>query len=243
MAPRPDFSSLTALIINCTLEKSPRVSHTSRLIDLAVGIMGREKVTVDQVRFVDHEVPPGIYSDMTEYGWDTDEWPELFERVMKADILVIASPIWMGQISSVAKKLIERLDAMSAKTNEKGQFIYYGKVGACIITGNEDGVKHAAMSLLFSLQHIGYSIPPQADCGWIGEIGPGPSYGDTTYEGKSLPAPKGYDSDFTNRGVTFMTYNLLHLATLLTSQGGYPAYGNSSKDWEEGEKWQFRSPK
>ncbi|WP_373523839.1 flavodoxin family protein [Aquiflexum sp.] len=121
---KPEFNSLNAIFINCTLEKSPRVSHTSRLIDVSKGIMERENVSVDEIRFIDHEVPPGEKPDMTEYGWENDEWPELFKRVMKADILVFATPIWLGDKSSVAKKLIERLDGMSDKTNEKGQAIY-----------------------------------------------------------------------------------------------------------------------
>lgn len=242
MASFSDFRNLKALFINCTLEKSPRLSHTARLLAVAQGIMEREQVAVDQIRLVDHTVPPGVYPDMTEYGWEKDEWPELFQRVMRADILVVATPIWLGEKSSECKKLIERLDSMSSETNDKGQFIYYGKVGGCMVTGNEDGVKHSAMGILYSLQHIGFTIPPQADAGWIGEIGPGPSYGDTEYQDKSLPGPMGFDCDFTNRATTFLTYNLLHLASMLKSQEGYPSYGNSSQKWKEGEKWQFQKP-
>lgn len=111
--------------------------------------------------------------------------------------------------------------------NDKGQYLFYGKVGGTIITGNGDGVKHCAMGVLYALQHLGYSIPPQADAGWIGEVGPGPSYGDTEWNGKKLSPPLGTDSDFTNKNTTFMTYNLLHLASTLKEQGGYPSYGNS----------------
>lgn len=239
---KPNFSNLNAIYINCTLEKSPRESHTDTLIEVSKGIMERENVTVEKIRFIDHEVPPGTSPDMTEHGWEEDEWPELFKRIMRADILVLATPIWLGEKSSVAKKLIERLDAMSSKTNEKGQFIYYGKVGGCIITGNEDGIKHSSMGILYSLQHIGYTIPPQADCGWIGEAGPGPSYGDTEYESEKIDPPKGFDSSFTNKNTTFMTYNLLHLASLLKSNGGYSAYGNSSEDWKSGSRWEFKKP-
>ena len=167
---------------------------------------------------------------------------QLFEKVMEADILVIGTPIWLGEKSSEAQKLIERLYAMSAETNSKGQYIYYGKVGACIVTGNEDGIKHCAMGILYSLQHIGYSIPPQADCGWIGEVGPGPSYGDTEWQDKKLSKPAGFDSDFTNRNVTFMTYNMLQLASLLKQQDGYFKYGNSVKEWNNGERWKFAKP-
>ena len=91
---------------------------------------------------------------------------------------------------------------------------YYGRVGGCLITGNEDGIKHCAMNVLYSLQHIGYSIPPQADAGWIGEAGPGPSYLD--------PGSGGPENEFTSRNTTFMTWNLLHLAKLLARGGSRP---------------------
>lgn len=220
-----DFSNLKALYINCTLKKSPERSHTQGLMDFSINIMKKEGLTVDQIRFVDHEVATGVYPDMTEYGWSKDEWPELFKRIMAADILVVGSPIWLGEKSSIAQKLIERLYAMSGKQNDKGQYIYYGRVGGCIITGNEDGVKHCARDILYALQHIGYSIPPQADCGWIGEIGPGPSYLDDESHAQ--------ENEFTNKNTTFMTYNLLHLAKMLKAHDGYPAYGNSVKEWNE----------
>ena len=229
-----DFSELKAVYVNCTLKKSPGTSHTQGLMDVSRGIMEKENVKVDQIRLVDHKVPPGVYPDMTDHGWDADEWPELFERIFAADILIMGSPIWLGEKSSIAQKLIERLYGMSGEKNKKGQYLYYGKVGGCIITGNEDGVKHCAMGILYSLQHLGYSIPPQADAGWIGEVGPGPSYLD-----KESGASK---NDFTNRNTTFMTYNLLHLALTLKLQDGYPAYGNSRRDWDQGSRWKFENP-
>jgi multimeric flavodoxin WrbA len=131
---------------------------------------------------------------------------------------------------------------MSGKTNEKGQYLFYGKAAGCVITGNEDGVKHCAMGILYALQHVGYSIPPQADAGWIGEVGPGPSYGDTEWQGKKISPPLGTDSNFTNRNTTFMTYNLLHLANMLKNQGGYPNYGNSREEWDNGKRWEFENP-
>lgn len=238
----PDFSILKAIYINCTLKKSPEKSHTDTLMDVSKEIMKKEKVSIEEIRFIDHKIATGIYPDMTEYGWDEDEWPTLFKKVMDADILIVGTPIWLGEKSSECQKLIERLYAMSGKTNEKGQYIFYGKAAGCIITGNEDGVKHCAMGILYALQHVGYSIPPQADAGWIGEVGPGPSYGDTEWQGKKISPPLGTDSDFTNRNTTFMTYNLLHLAHMLKSQGGYPKYGNSREDWDNGKRWEFENP-
>lgn len=239
---KSDFKNLKALFINCTLKKSPQDSHTKTLMNVSKNIMVSEGVHVDEMRFIDHNVATGIYPDMTEHGWSQDEWPEIFKRVMNADILIVGTPIWLGEKSSEASKLIERLYAMSGKTNDKGQYIFYGKVGGCVITGNEDGVKHCAMSILYALQHVGYSIPPQADSGWIGEVGPGPSYGDKKWGEKEFDTPVGFDSDFTNKNTTFMTYNLLHLAKILKEAGGYPPYGNVRKSWEEGNKWEFENP-
>ena len=239
---KDNFDNLRALFINCTLKKSPTESHTAKLMQISHDIMTREGVTVNEIRLVDHHVASGIYPDMTAYGWDEDAWPVLFEKILESDILVIGTPIWLGEKSSEAQKLIERLYAMSGETNDKGQYIYYGKVGGCIITGNEDGVKHCAMGILYSLQHIGYSIPPQADCGWIGEVGPGPSYGDTEWKGKAIQPPLGYNNDFTNKNTTFMTYNLLHLAAMLKANNGYSSYGNSKKAWERGVRYEFENP-
>ena len=237
-----DFSDLKVAFVNCTLKKSPATSHTDTLFDISKTIFKKEKVSVDEIRLVDHDVASGVYPDMTEHGWEKDKWPSLFKHIFNADILIIGTPIWLGEKSSEAQKLIERLYAMSGKTNDKGQYLFYGKVGGCIITGNEDGVKHCAMGILYALQHIGYSIPPQADCGWIGEVGPGPSYGDTEWKGEDLETPVGFKSDFTNRNTTFMTYNLLHLAKMMKANDGYPKYGNSRNDWDDGERWEFENP-
>jgi multimeric flavodoxin WrbA len=239
---QPDFSQLKALYINCTLKKSPDKSHTDTLMNVSKEIMKKEKVSIEEFRFIDHNIATGIYPDMTEHGWKEDEWPTLFKKVNEADILIIGTPIWLGEKSSECQKLIERLYAMSGKTNEKGQYLFYGKAAGCVITGNEDGVKHCAMGILYALQHVGYSIPPQADAGWIGEVGPGPSYGDTEWQGKKISPPLGTGSNFTNRNTTFMTYNLLHLANMLKNQGGYPNYGNSREEWDNGKRWEFENP-
>lgn len=236
------FNNLSAIYINCTLKKSPETSHTESLMEVSKNIMRNENVSIEEIRFIDHNIASGVYPDMTEHGWSSDGWPSLFEKIMDADILIVGTPIWLGEKSSEAQKLIERLYAMSGKTNDKGQYIFYGKVGGCVITGNEDGVKHCAMGILYSLQHVGYSIPPQADSGWIGEVGPGASYGDTEWKGEKLETPVGFKSDFTNRNTTFMTYNLLHLAKMLKENNGYSNYGNSRENWDNGKNWNFENP-
>ena len=220
------FDDLAALYINCTLKPTPQLSHTQGLIYKSRAIMDSVGVTTDVIRAVDHDIAPGVYPDMTEHGFATDAWPGLYEKVMAADILVLAGPIWLGDNSSVTKQVIERLYACSSLLNSQGQYAYYGRVGGCLITGNEDGVKHCAMNVLYSLQHLGYTIPPQADAGWIGAAGPGPSYLD--------PGSGGPENDFTNRNTAFMTWNLMHIAALLKRTGGIPAHGNQRSEWDAG---------
>lgn len=224
-----DFADLKAVYLNCTLKRSPEVSNTQGLIDKSVAIMAAQGVTVDQFRIVDHDVATGVYDDMTEHGAASDGWPPILAEVLAADILVLGMPIWLGDKSSVATRVIERLYGHSGEFNDKGQWAYYGRTGGCLVTGNEDGVKHCAMNVLYSLQHIGYVIPPQADAGWIGEVGPGPSYLD--------PRSGGPENDFTNRNISFMTWNLLHTARLLKDAGGFPAGGNSRADWDAGRRY------
>jgi hypothetical protein len=177
---RWDFSDLSALYVNCTLKRSPEVSHTQGLADLSIAIMERNGVAVETIRAVDHEIATGVYPDMTEHGWER------------------------------------------------------GRVGGCLITGNEDGAKHCAMNMLYSLQHLGYVTPPQADSAWLGEAGPGPSYLD--------PGSGGPDNDFTNRNTTFLTWNLLHVARMLKDAGGIPAHGNQRSAWDAGCRFDFANP-
>lgn len=229
-----DFSDLSALFINCTLKKSPEQSHTQGLIDIAASILRKNDVSVEIVRAVDHDIATGVWPDMTEHGWERDDWPDLQERVMAADILVLTTPIWLGEKSSVCTQVIERLYGSSHLLNEHGQYAYYGRVGGCLVTGNEDGAKHCSMNVLYSLQHLGYTIPPQADAAWLGEAGPGPSYLD--------PGSGGPENDFTNRNTTFMTWNLMHLARMIKDNGGVPAHGNQRSAWDAGCRFDFPNP-
>ena len=239
MSKNYDFNGLKALFINCTLTKSPGVSHTQYLVDASRKIMDKQGVKTHVIRAVDHDIATGVYPDMREQGWKFDEWPEIYKKYVRpADILVIAGPIWLGDNSSVTKRIIERLYGNSGDLNKKGQYVYYGKAGGTLITGNEDGVKHCSMNILYSLQHIGYSIPPAADAGWIGEAGPGPSYGDKLDDGSVA----GFDNDFTNRNTTFMTWNLMHMAKMLKDNGGFPAHGNQRSEWDAGARFDFENP-
>ena len=232
--PTPDFSGLSALILNCTLKPHGQASNTEALLSVATAIMEKNGVSTEIVRPVDIDLPPGVYPDMTEHGFDSDGWPALCAKVMAADILILGTPIWLGEESSVCRRVIERLYGESGKLNDKGQYIYYGRVAGCVVTGNEDGIKHCAMTCLYALQHLGYTIPPQADAGWIGPAGPGPSYGD---EGSGGP-----ENDFTQRNTTFMTWNLMHMARILRDAGGFPAHGNQRSQWDAGCRFDHPNP-
>lgn len=232
----PDFSDLKAAFVNCSLKKEPDQSHTGTLMSHAAAVMQAQGVTVDVIHALAHEIAFGMHPDMTEQGWAQDAWPSVYRRIIDADILVLGSPIWLGTMSSVCTQIIERLYSNSTDQNAAGQYVYYGKVGGCLVTGNEDGVKAVSTQVLYALQHIGYTVPPQADAGWIGEAGPGPSYGDAI-EGSDAPA--GFANEFTNKNATLMCWNLMHLARLLKDAGGFPVGGNRVDDWSKQDRWGY----
>ena len=188
--------------MNCTLKKSPQVSNTRALIDKAAALFGELGVESEIIRVVDHNVAFGVSSDERE----GDEWPLILEKVKACDILVIASPIWFGVRSSVCQMVLERLDGTYADGDPvTGQYPLYGKVGGVIVTGNEDGAHDICSNTLFNLTHLGCTIPPNVDCYWVGDAGPGPSYIDA-----------GGDRHlYTNRTVRYMVHNLAHFAKLL----------------------------
>ncbi len=236
--PSKKFVGLKAVYVNCTLKPSPALSNTQGLMEDSIKIMESQGVEVDTIRLADFDVPPGTSPDMREDvdggNQESDDWPELSQRILDADILVIGTPIWLGDKSSIATRLVERLDSLSSETNDRGQYIYYGRTGGVIVTGNEDGAKHVAMNLLFSLSHWGFVVPPNAFASWLGPVGPGPSYLD---EGSGGP-----ETEFTQQNITFMTWNLMHTAAWLRAGGGFPQGGNSSEAWEEGERFGHPHP-
>jgi multimeric flavodoxin WrbA len=120
-----DFSDLKALFLNCTLKKTPELSHTEGLINISKAIMEKNRVKVEVLRPVNYNIAYGVYPDMTEQGWEIDDWPQIYKKVVDADILVITTPIWLGDKSSVCSKAIERLYSSSGDLNEQGQYAYY----------------------------------------------------------------------------------------------------------------------
>ncbi|HRV60184.1 MAG TPA: NAD(P)H-dependent oxidoreductase, partial [Solirubrobacterales bacterium] len=166
----PDrYDDLRAVIFNGTLKRSPEPSQTEALLQIPLGIFSRVGVKVELVRTVDHVFPPGVWPDMTEHGYEVDDFPAIYrEKVVPADIIILAGPIWLGDQASPTRLVIERLYAYSGDVNEAGQWSYYGKVGGAVTTGNEDGGKHVSAQVLYALQHIGLTIPPQTDTYWNG---------------------------------------------------------------------------
>ena len=212
--------NLKALILNCTLKRSPEISNTRALIDKAVTLFHEQGVETEVIRVIDHNVRFGVSSDEGE----GDEWPEILKKIKACDILIIGSPIWFGVRSAVAQMVLERLDGTYDESDpETGQFPLYGKVGGVVITGNEDGAHDVAANTLFNLSHLGCTIPPNVDTYWVGDAGPGPSYIEAGGD-KHL---------YTNKTVRYMVNNLMYFANLLKE---HPIPTNLRKLYEEAQK-------
>jgi multimeric flavodoxin WrbA len=161
---------MRALCLNCTLKRSPEPSNTESLADVVMSALRDEGVETDEIRLVDHQIDPGVVSEAVTGG---DQWPAIREQVIAADILVVATPTWLGQPSSVAKRALERMDAMLSETRDDGETpIAYGRVAGVVVTGNEDGAHHVIAEIAGALIDIGYTIPGQAWTYW--NKGPGP---------------------------------------------------------------------
>ncbi|RDU38190.1 flavodoxin family protein [Neobacillus piezotolerans] len=204
--------TIKALVLNCSLKDSTQPSNTRALIDEIVKIFNQNGVVTEVLRMADYSIGFGVTNEAVN---DNDQWPEIFEKVKQADILLLGSPIWLGEQSSLATLVVERLYGGSSLTNEKGQYLYYNKVGGVVVTGNEDGAKNVSSYLIYALSHIGFTIPPNVDTYWVGEAGPGPSFIEA----------KGNQNEFTVQHAKIAAYNLLHFARLL-KEHPIPAEGN-----------------
>jgi multimeric flavodoxin WrbA len=193
---------LKAVILNCTLKKSPEVSNTEALIQKVVDLMAPLGVESEILRVADYHIPFGTSSDMG----GGDEWPGILAKLKAADIVIVGTPIWFGVRSSITQLVIERLDGSYAQGDpETGQFPLYGKVAGVIVTGNEDGAHDAAGTTLFNLSHLGCTVPPNCDCYWVGDAGPGPSY-----------IEAGGDRHlYTNKTARYLVHNVVFFAGLL----------------------------
>lgn len=204
-----DTTPLTALVLVCTLTPSPADSSSELLGRQVLQALGEHGVTGDVVRVVDHDVKRGVEADMG----DGDEWPALRQRVLDADILVVAAPIWMGHPSSVTQQVLERLDADIAETDDQGRPIMSGRVAAIAVVGNEDGAHHVVAEVAQGLNDVGFTLAAGAGTYWVGE-----AMGSVDYQ----------DLDETPEKVasqnSALAANTAHLARLLKASP-YPAQG------------------
>lgn len=228
------FSDLTDLCINGKLKQSPRNDDTRWLKPVSITPMRNEGVNVETLRLIDHQIPHGMDCGMSYYGYDRDQWTGIFTKVLKADILVVRTPRRLATISCGSKMPIEQLDSKSDELNDKGKSICYAKVAGCIVTGNEDGAENCSSIVLYALQHIGYTIPPQADTAWLGKVGACPSYMNEETDAAN--------HEFTNKNTTITTYNLLHLSSLFKAAEGYRREGNGREAFANGERRAFEKP-
>lgn len=198
---------LSALLINCTLKPSPEGSSTHVLGEQVLNTLAEHGVSPDRIRAVDHRILPGVQADM---GAD-DEWPELRARVLAADILVFATPTWLGQHSSVAQRVLERLDAELSETDDQGRPILFDKVALAVIVGNEDGAHHIAAILFQALNDVGFTVPAQGSIYWNGEAMQTTDYRDLSEVPEKVA-----------QATATAAANAAHLARSL-KVGGYPA--------------------
>ncbi len=201
------MTSLRALVLVCSLKKSPAPSSSELLGTQVLDALKEHDVEGELVRVVDHDIAYGVSTD----EGDGDEWPTLRQKMLDADILVLATPIWMGQPASVCKVVMERLDAELSETDEQGRMLTYGKVAGVAVVGNEDGAHHVSAEIFQGLSDVGFTIPPNAVTYWVGEAMQGTDYQDLD----STP-------EKTATTTATLAANAAHLARLLR-QSPYPA--------------------
>ena len=192
---------MRALVLNATLKSSPEPSNTEALARVVAGALEAEGVEVSWVRLADHRIDPGVVSEAVSDG---DEWPMIHEKLVGADILIMATPTWVGQPSSLCQRAIERMDAMLSETDDAGRPVAYNKVAGIVVTGNEDGAHHIIANVGQCLNDIGYAQPGQNWTYW--NKGPGPS--DDEYSTSD-------EQEWSNTTGLACANNVLHLARAL----------------------------
>jgi len=196
---------MKALIINCTLKPSPDFSNTDALVSKAATQLKDNGFDTEEIRLVDYEIKPGVSSDEGK----GDEWPVILEKIKSCNIFIIATPIWMGHLASTAQRVIERLDDTfynkDLADEKTGQFFTYNKVAGCLVTGDEDGAHSCAAQVLWAMQELGFTIPPNVNAYWVGLAGGGDNYVEAGGE-------KHY---YTNYSLRYMIANLCWFAKLL----------------------------
>jgi len=196
---------LKAIAFNSTLKssKAQNESSTDRMLELIVAELGKFEVETEIIRLADYNIKPGVTSDEGE----GDDWPALRQRVLEAQVLILGSPIWLGQPSSIAKRVLERMDAFLEETDEQGRMVSYGRVAAVAVVGNEDGAHHVSAEIYQALNDVGFTIPANAVAYWVGE-----AMGSTDFvDLEKVP-------DVVTRSVKMLARNTAHLARLLNDK-------------------------
>jgi multimeric flavodoxin WrbA len=189
-----------ALILNCSLKKSPEVSNTEKLAEVVARALREKSVTVETIRLADHDIPPGVVTDLGA----GDGWPAIHDEILASEIVIFASPTWIGRPSSIAQRALERMDGMLSETDEDGRPVAYNRVAGVVVTGNEDGAHHVISEIAGALGDIGFTVPGQAFTYWNKGPGPGPDYLDTE-EGH----------DYAHKTGASMAHNLYSVAAAL----------------------------
>lgn len=200
--------ALTALVLNCSLKSSSDESSTQLLADQLLAALSKHGVTGDSVRLVDLNIAPGVLADMGE----GDQWPDVRRRVVAADILIIATPTWLGSMSSVAQRARERLDAELSETDDEGRLETFGKVGLAVVVGNEDGAHKITADLFQGLSDVGFTIPANGGVYWNGEAMTGTDYKDLDETPEAVAST-----------TATVAANAAHLAAALKAQPYPPA--------------------
>lgn len=199
--------SLRAFGLNCTLKSSPDDSSTQKMLDLIFKSMSTHDVQTSHARVVDYDIKPGVTAD----EGDGDQWPQLRRQIMDAQIFVLATPIWMGQPSSVSKRVLERLDAVLSEIDDDGLYPTFGKVAVVGVVGNEDGAHHVCAELYQALSDVGFTIPAAAGAYWVGEAMGSIDFKDLSKTPKKVAST-----------IDTLASNAVHLARLL-QKSPYPA--------------------
>ena len=197
------MSTLNALVLNCTLKPAPTASSSEVLGQELLEALAEHDVTGEMVRVVDERVKFGVQVD----EGDGDGWPAIRQKMLAADILVLTTPIWMGQPSAICKMVLERLDAELAETDDEGRMLTYGKVAGLAVVGNEDGAHHVSAEVYQALSDVGFTIPANGVTYWVGE-----AMEATDYKDKD-PRP-----EKTQQTTKTLAANAAHLARLLKQQ-------------------------
>ncbi|MEV7558849.1 NAD(P)H-dependent oxidoreductase [Streptomyces sp. NPDC089795] len=169
-----ETTPLRAVALVCTLSPSPKRSSSQLLAEQTMAALADHGVTGKVIRIADHDVKPGVEVDMG----DGDAWPEIRDTILGCDILILSTPIWLGHPSSIAQRVLERLDAELGESDDEGRMLTYGKAAAVCVVGNEDGAHHASAELFQGLNDVGFSLAPNAVTYWVGEAMQGTDYQD-----------------------------------------------------------------